>query len=114
MLLTTYTITFIDHDHFYSYRQDFPLQNVLWEDYLYQYHPGKIYLNVFDLIRKRPDQHPGDQHSQDCLHYCIPGPVDTYVILIHTVLFYVEYYSSISSSSSINISIISSSTSQLL
>jgi hypothetical protein len=65
---------------------EFPPQNRLWKEELDQNHPGKMYMNIFDLIRKRPDQHPGEEHNHDCLHYCIPGPVDAYVELLHAIL----------------------------
>lgn len=68
---------------------DFPLQNKIWSDYLLQNssQAGKIYLNTFDMSSQRPDQHPG---KKDCLHYCVPGPIDGWVQLAHGALYLVE------------------------
>jgi hypothetical protein len=68
---------------------DFPLQNKIWSDYLLlnSSQAGKIYLNTFDMSSQRPDQHPG---MLDCLHYCVPGPIDGWVQLTHGALFLVE------------------------
>ena len=44
---------------------------------------GQFYLDILPLSRKRPDAHPG---QGDCLHYCLPGPMDTWVILLMALI----------------------------
>eukprot|EP00667_Euglena_gracilis_P012623 EG_transcript_12978 len=61
--------------------RDFPLQSQHLVRPLL--HRGQLYLDVLPLSQKRPDQHPG--HG-DCLHYCIPGPMDTWVLLLLATL----------------------------
>lgn len=66
----------------------FPRQGVIWKEYLDTHEMGKIFLDILPLSSKRPDQHPS-QHG-DCLHYCIPGPIDTWVKLTYSVLQLIE------------------------
>ena len=50
---------------------------------------GGIYMDVETLARLRGDGHPGyirKINSVDCLHYCIPGPEDTWVQLLYNIL----------------------------
>ena len=66
---------------------DFPKQNVIWEDLIAQRFPGKVYMDIFPMSAKRPDQHTS---YSDCLHYCIPGPVDEWVRLLYAILAEIE------------------------
>ena len=106
------------------HHREFPRQRWYWKKYLKEYNQlGRVYLDVFPLSSKRPgsqcvllnilpvplviliicphitqtesDQHPG---GNDCLHYCIPGPIDTWVILIYAVLSEIERRSVVISS----------------
>lgn len=62
----------------------FPYQNSIWHDYIAKHQPGKVFMNIMPMVSKRPDQHPINE--DDCLHYCLPGPTDTWVVLTHSVL----------------------------
>lgn len=44
---------------------------------------GQLFLDILPLSQKRPDGHPG---HVDCLHYCLPGPMDTWVIILMGLL----------------------------
>jgi hypothetical protein len=67
----------------------FPLQNVFWKE-AFQLNPGKIFLDIFPRSSKNPSQHPG---KGDCLHYCLPGPIDTWVKLIFATISLTEFLS---------------------
>jgi hypothetical protein len=67
----------------------FPLQRTIWIDEITNHRPGMLYLDILALSAKRPDQHPG---RGDCLHYCIPGPLETWVRLTFSILAYIEDY----------------------
>ncbi len=83
--------------------------------HLLNHHVGKVFLNVFDMLTKRPDGHVGknnDNAFEDCLHYCIPvspllatyslilthsrthsliqGPFDSFVVLTFSILELIE------------------------
>ena len=47
--------------------------------------PAAIYLDIAPSSNARPDQHRHRRHG-DCLHFCIPGPVDVWVHLVLGVL----------------------------
>ena len=53
-----------------------PEQNALMLEILDQESIPFIFLDVFSLTRDRADRHIG---GGDCLHYCLPGPPDTWV-----------------------------------
>ncbi|CAN0531880.1 unnamed protein product, partial [Laminaria digitata] len=40
-------------------------------------------LDAYTPTLLRPDLHHGDG---DCLHYCVPGPVDHWVTLLYNIL----------------------------
>ena len=42
-----------------------------------------LYLDVFPSIKLRADQHPSDL---DCLHYCLPGPLDSWIIFLYNLI----------------------------
>lgn len=65
----------------------FPFQNAIWKDYIDRHQPGGIFMNIMNMVAKRPDQHPG---KGDCLHYCLPGPHDTWVRLTYSILQLIE------------------------
>ena len=44
-----------------------------------------IFLDVFPAMQQRPDG-----HTKDCLHYCVPGPIDQWVRWIFGVLHEIE------------------------
>lgn len=52
-----------------------------WQD------PKPVFLDIFHSIHGRPDQHPS---KEDCLHYCVPGPIDLWVQLVFGVLDKIE------------------------
>ena len=50
---------------------------------------GGIYMDVETLSRLRADGHQGlirETGSTDCLHYCLPGPLDSWVQLLYNIL----------------------------
>jgi len=44
-----------------------------------------IFLDVLPAIQMSPDS-----HTDDCLHYCIPGPIDMWVRWIYAIIFEVN------------------------
>jgi len=44
---------------------------------------GYVYMDVDAMLSKRPDGHINER---DCLHYCLPGPLDSVVQLFYNVL----------------------------
>ena len=44
---------------------------------------GAIFMDVSTITRNRPDGHP--YMNRDCLHYCLPGPIDTWVQLLFNI-----------------------------
>lgn len=44
---------------------------------------GYVYMDVDAMLSKRPDGHINEK---DCLHYCLPGPLDSVVELFYNVL----------------------------
>ena len=44
---------------------------------------GSIFVDVASITRNRPDSHV-DQ-GKDCLHYCLPGPIDTWTQVLFNV-----------------------------
>jgi len=77
-----------DHDEFKHWGwAKFPKQNELWKAALARTSAANLFLDVFPLSSKNPSQHPG---KGDCLHYCLPGPIDTWVKLVFSTLFEIE------------------------
>ncbi|BGO95671.1 hypothetical protein NBRC10512_007368 [Rhodotorula toruloides] len=62
--------------------QGFDLYNDIWRKTLEQ-HPKHIFLDV-GATRLRPDGHR--MPDKDCLHYCLPGPVDWWNRLLYHVI----------------------------
>lgn len=51
---------------------------------------GAIFLDVEPMSRLRADSHPGrkpEVKQIDCLHWCIPGPLDTWARLLYNIIF---------------------------
>lgn len=44
---------------------------------------GYVYMDVDAMLSKRPDGHI---NQKDCLHYCLPGPMDSVIELFYNVL----------------------------
>ena len=73
-----YTTAAQQHFHWY----DIPNQNMVVEDFLQSYlrhSPLRLSLiDFYDLAILRPDGHVRPSgRKQDCLHWCLPGPIDT-------------------------------------
>ena len=43
----------------------------------------QYFLDLMVMNQRRPDRHPG---GVDCLHYCIPGPIDQWIRLVFATL----------------------------
>lgn len=64
-----------------------------WEDFARQNEIAFSYFEYIDAFKVdanatatyRGDLHTG-AHDGDCLHYCIPGPVDTWVIFLYNLI----------------------------
>lgn len=50
---------------------------------------GGVYLDFASMVDKRPDAHVGDQ---DCVRYCIPGPLDATVQVLYNVFLLLNDY----------------------
>eukprot|EP00751_Fragilariopsis_kerguelensis_P032365 CAMPEP_0170973720 /NCGR_PEP_ID=MMETSP0735-20130129/46909_1 /TAXON_ID=186038 /ORGANISM="Fragilariopsis kerguelensis, Strain L26-C5" /LENGTH=466 /DNA_ID=CAMNT_0011394769 /DNA_START=202 /DNA_END=1602 /DNA_ORIENTATION=+ len=82
-----YTTTAQQHFHWY----DIPSQNVLVEEFLQSYMRHSSLrisiLDFYDLAILRPDGHVRPTptgRKQDCLHWCLPGPIDAAnTLLVH-------------------------------
>lgn len=60
---------------------NFPRQNQLAKSFVQG--NGFIYLDVDAMLSLRPDGH---LNAHDCLHYCIPGPLDVVVELFFNLM----------------------------
>ena len=50
---------------------------------------GGVYMDLDTITMARADGHLGyswEKHRRDCLHFCMPGPMDTWVQLLHNML----------------------------
>ena len=50
---------------------------------------GVIFMDVDTMSMARVDGHLGylwEKHKRDCLHYCMPGPMDTWVQLLQNII----------------------------
>ncbi|CAN0037514.1 unnamed protein product [Ectocarpus fasciculatus] len=72
----------------HSYLWDrFPEYNAILEEaFLGNATDGWIELDAYTPTLLRPDYHLGGDESPDCLHYCIPGPIDHWVRLLYNML----------------------------
>ena len=63
------------HDDKYGW-QTFGIMNQFWNSTIHNYSDPKIHILQADKItRDRPDGHTNP--GKDCLHYCLPGSLDT-------------------------------------
>lgn len=60
----------------------FHLQNALLEE-AFSAELGWNFIDVYTPTLSRMDSHVG---GKDCLHYCSPGPVDHWAILLYNIL----------------------------
>jgi hypothetical protein len=54
-----------------------------------QHLPQVLYLNIFNATTRRIDSHPGYwsiTKTVDCLHYCMPGPIDNWLTFLYNAL----------------------------
>lgn len=53
-------------------------------------HGGWKLLDAYSPVMMRADSHMGPRidgkGKDDCLHYCIPGPIDHWVVLLQNIL----------------------------
>lgn len=74
-------------DSYFNWREFHPLnekiKGILARDY-----PDIAYLDVYTSGALRADSHPGWHGAKDpdCLHYCQPGPIDTWVQLFYEAM----------------------------
>ncbi|GAQ81215.1 hypothetical protein KFL_000740160 [Klebsormidium nitens] len=47
---------------------------------------GVVYMDVMRMTALRPDSHLKPFQDQDCLHYCVPGPLDAWVSVLYNLL----------------------------
>ena len=61
----------------------FEYQNKLIRNLILQYHPYIIFMDVSHSTALRADSH---KSANDCLHYCVPGPIDHWVTKMVDIL----------------------------
>lgn len=61
---------------------EFEHQNKLVKELLDQYYPNVLFLDVYPSSVLRHDGHT----TEDGLHYCIPGPIDNWTVLLYNLL----------------------------
>lgn len=59
----------------------FAEQNLLAEEIVERFR--HTFLDFAAILNKRPDGHVG---GTDCLHYCLPGPMDAFLPLFYNVI----------------------------
>ncbi len=64
-------------------------QNELTHALIANHYPNIVYVDVYTPTVLRIDMR---RAPEDCLHYCIPGPVDTWALLIFNVLRTIFYH----------------------
>ncbi|CAN0425103.1 unnamed protein product [Ectocarpus sp. 12 AP-2014] len=70
----------------------FPEYNAILEEaFLSNAADGWKELDAYTPTLLRPDFHLGGDENPDCLHYCIPGPIDHWVRLLYNMLLAKEY-----------------------
>jgi hypothetical protein len=63
--------------------QNFNHQNTLVQSFLEEFYPQVFYMDIASSTNLRADSHVS---AHDCYHYCIPGPVDEWVIYHYNAL----------------------------
>ena len=63
--------------------QHFDHQNDMVREFLWETFPGVFYLDIASSTNLRIDSHVS---IEDCYHYCLPGPVDNWVVFHFIVL----------------------------
>lgn len=82
--LKSYTLPkVLYNDSSYHWTQ-FNRQNLKVKTMIANYFPRVIYLDVYTSTVLRADSHCVTE--SDCLHYCIPGPIDNWVTLLFNAL----------------------------
>jgi hypothetical protein len=69
-------------DHFHW--ETFNYQNNIAKNMIAKHYPNVVFLDIYRSTMLRPDSH------MDGLHYCIPGPVDNWVVLLYNLLFLIS------------------------
>ena len=62
---------------------EFQNQNKMIQNFISEYFPSVLYIDVAHSTQFRPDSHVSDT---DCLHYCLPGPISEWVIFHYNAL----------------------------
>ena len=84
-------ITPADLDRFthYNYHWNvFPHQNYLVRRFITRQFPEVVLVDVANSTNLRVDSHMG---NGDCLHYCIPGPIDNWVVSFASSVLHVDH-----------------------
>jgi hypothetical protein len=69
----------------YNYSH-FEEQNRLAQEFISNRYPSVLIMDVFTMTALRADSH------RDPLHYCIPGPIDSWVLLFYNLLITIDKY----------------------
>lgn len=64
----------------------FTHQNALTRQLLDDRFPGVILMDADAYMALRPDSHVRPAGNADCLHYCVPGPIDTWLVHVPNML----------------------------
>ena len=74
-------------DSYFNWREFRPLNDKI-RDILARDYRDVLYLDVYSSGVLRADSHPGwhGARDPDCLHYCQPGPIDTWVQLFYDAM----------------------------
>ncbi|CAM6092609.1 unnamed protein product [Calypogeia fissa] len=62
---------------------EFPRQNLLAKEIVEEF--GYTYMDVYSMLSLRPEAHIS---AIDCLHYCLPGPLDISVEYLYNILLF--------------------------
>lgn len=92
-------ITLLNLPEFHpEYKWDvIPRHNALIRSLISTNYPSILFIDTATSTNLRPDSHVS---KTDCYHYCIPGPIDNWVILHYTALSMVYYHNNNFSSAS--------------
>lgn len=77
-----YSDTEYEHPATWHNWHEFEGHNLAWKTALQQLNdPRFVFLDVEPMTRARPDGHLWP-HRPDCLHYCLPGVIDYWTLLL--------------------------------